>query len=171
LLDQIESLCRKREAVLGVIGMGYVGLPLALAAAAAKYRVIGFDIDPKKVDRINDGNSYLKHIGSEQIAKAVNEKRLRATADFQETKAVDAIIICVPTPLTANREADLSFVERTAEAIAPFLRKGQLVVLESTTWPGTTAEIVKPILERTGLKSGEDFYTPEDWLLRCIVQL
>ena len=158
LLDQIETLYHSRKAVLGVVGMGYVGLPLALAAAAAKYRVIGFDIDPKKVDRINSGNSYLKHIGSEQIARAVNEKKLRATADFQETNAVDAVIICVPTPLTANREPDLSFVERTAEAIVPYLRKGQLVVLESTTWPGTTAEIVKPILERTGLKSGKDFY-------------
>ena len=158
MLDQIEALYRKREAVLGVVGMGYVGLPLALAAAGAKYRVIGFDIDPKKVDRINSGNSYLKHIGSEKIARAVNEKKLRATTNFQEAKAVDAVIICVPTPLTANREPDLSFVERTAEAIAPYLRKGQLVVLESTTWPGTTAEIVKPILERTGLKSGEDFY-------------
>ena len=131
LLDQIETIYYSRKAVLGVVGMGYVGLPLALAAAGAKYRVIGFDIDPKKVDRINSGNSYLKHIGSEQIARAVNEKKLRATADFQEAKVVDAVIVCVPTPLTANREPDLSFVEHTAEAIAPYLQKGQLVVLES----------------------------------------
>jgi UDP-N-acetyl-D-mannosaminuronate dehydrogenase len=96
LLDEIEALYQKRTAVLGVVGMGYVGLPLALAAAAAKFSVIGFDIDPKKVDRINSGSSYLKHIGSAQIAGAVSEKRLRATADFQETKAVDAII---PTTL------------------------------------------------------------------------
>ena len=158
LVDQIETLYHEHKAVVGVVGMGYVGLPLTLAAAAAGYRVVGFDIDPQKVDQINSGSSYLKHIKSEQIADAVRERGLRATADFQDLKFVDGIIICVPTPLTANREPDLGFVERTAETIAAYLRKGQLVVLESTTWPGTTAEIVKPILERTGLRSGEDFY-------------
>ena len=138
--------------------MGYVGLPLMLAAAAAGYRVVGFDVDPKKVEKINAGKSYLKHIRSEQIAAAVCEGRLRATTRFEEVKEVDAIIICVPTPLTPNREPDLTFVEHTAESIAPHLRKGHLVVLESTTWPGTTTEIVKPILERAGLRSGDDFY-------------
>jgi UDP-N-acetyl-D-glucosamine dehydrogenase len=158
LIDQMETLYRERRAVLGIVGMGYVGLPLALAAAAAGYRVVGFDIDPQKVEELNAGKSYIKHVRSEQIAAAVREKRLRATTRFEEVSAVDAIIICVPTPLTSHREPDLSFVERTAEAIAPHLRKGHLVVLESTTWPGTTTEIVKPILERTGLRSGEDFY-------------
>jgi UDP-N-acetyl-D-glucosamine dehydrogenase len=158
LFDRVERLYVERKATLGIVGMGYVGLPLTLAAAAVGYRVLGFDIDPQKVDWINRGKSYLKHIGSKQITSAVREQRLRATADFQEIGSVDAIIICVPTPLTANREPDLSFIERTTEAIAPYLRKDQLVVLESTTWPGTTVEVVKPILERTGLKCGEDFY-------------
>ena len=156
--SETETLYHERRAVLGVVGMGYVGLPLSLAAAAAGYQVVGFDIDPQKIVLLNGGKSYLNHIKSDQIAKAVREEKLRATADFQEIKIVDAIIICVPTPLTPNREPDLSFVERTAEAIAPHLRKGHLLVLESTTWPGTTTEVVKPILERTGLKCGEDFY-------------
>ena len=130
MLEQLEKLYHDRKAVLGVIGMGYVGLPLTLAAAAAGYQVVGFDIDPQKVDQINSGKSYLKHITSEQIANAVHENGLRATANFQEMKTLDAIIICVPTPLTANRDPDLSFVERTVEAIAPYLQKKQLVVLE-----------------------------------------
>ena len=158
MIDQIEQLYLERKAILGVIGMGYVGLPLMLAAAAAGYRVVGFDIDPEKVDWINRGKSYLKHINAEQIAEAIHKRQLRATSDFQEIKDVDAIIICVPTPLTANREPDLSFVERTAESVASHLRKGQLVVLESTTWPGTTGEIVRPILERAGLKCDQEFY-------------
>ena len=153
-----EMLFRERKAVLGVVGMGYVGLPLSLAAAGVGYRVIGFDIDPQKIVQLNDGKSYLKHIRSEVIASAVRENKLRATSDFREVQKVDAIIICVPTPLTLNREPDLSFVKSTAETIVPYLKKDQLVVLESTTWPGTTFEILKPILERTGLKCGEDFY-------------
>ena len=158
LLNETEALYHERKAVLGIVGMGYVGLPLSLAAAAAGYQVVGFDIDPQKIALLNGGKSYLKHIKSDRIATAVCEKRLRATTDFSEVKTVDAIIICVPTPLTPNREPNLSFVEHTAEAIAPYLRKGHLVVLKSTTWPGTTTEVVKPILERTGLKCGEDFY-------------
>ncbi len=156
--DELEGLYRNRKAVLGVVGMGYVGLPLALAAAAAGYRVVGFDIDPTKVEQINSGTSYFEHIGSDLIAHAVRNNRLRATADFQNVRAVNAIVICVPTPLTANREPDLSFIERTTETIAPHLCKGHLIVLESTTWPGTTSEVVKPILERTGLRCGEDFF-------------
>ena len=128
--EQLETLYHDRKAVLGVIGMGYVGLPLTLAAAAAGYRVVGFDIDPTKIEQINRGKSYLKHISGELIANAVRDNKLRATANFEDIKAVNAIIICVPTPLTANREPDLSFVERTVESIAPYLRKGHLVVLE-----------------------------------------
>jgi UDP-N-acetyl-D-glucosamine dehydrogenase len=156
--DQIDAPYRERKAILGIVGMGYVGLPLILAAGAAGYCVVGLDVDPQKVEKINAGKSYLKHIRSDQIAAAVRERRLRATTRFEEVKGVDAIIICVPTPLTPNREPDLTFIERTAEAIAPHLRKGHLVVLESTTWPGTTTEIVKPILERSGLRCGDDFY-------------
>ena len=158
MIDQVEARFHGREAILGIIGMGYVGLPLMLAAQAAGYSVVGFDVDAQKVENINAGKSYFKHIRSEEIAAAVRERRLRATTCFEELKGVDAIIICVPTPLTRNREPDLTFVEHTAESIAPHLRKGHLVVLESTSWPGTTTEVVKPILERAGLRSGDDFY-------------
>jgi UDP-N-acetyl-D-glucosamine dehydrogenase len=158
LIDQIEARYHERKAILGIVGMGYVGLPLMLAAEAAGYCVVGFDVDPQKVEKINAGQTYLKHIRSQQIITAIRNKRLRSTTRFEEVKGVDAIIICVPTPLTPNREPDLTFVKRTAETIEPHLRKGHLVVLESTTWPGTTTEIVKPILERSGLRSGDDFY-------------
>jgi len=158
VIENLEEQFRTRNALIGVVGMGYVGLPLMLAAAEVGFRVLGFDIDPHKVDQLNAGHSYLKHIKSEKIAAAVDCGRLRATAHFEKIEEVDAIIICVPTPLTANREPDLTFVERTAETIAPHLRKGHLIVLESTTWPGTTTEIVRPILERGGLRSGRDFF-------------
>jgi UDP-N-acetyl-D-glucosamine dehydrogenase len=158
VIDQIIAKYHKREAVLGIIGMGYVGLPLMLAAAATGYRVVGFDVDSEKVGKINSGKSYFKHIDSDRIVAAKCEAGLRATTDFGEVKGVDAVIICVPTPLTPNREPDLTFVERTAASIAPHVQKDQLIVLESTTWPGTTLEIVKPILERPGLLSGKDFF-------------
>ncbi len=147
-----------KTAVIGVIGLGYVGLPLVLAAAAAGFRIVGFDTDPDKVASINGGKSYIKHIASKDIGAAVKAGRLSASDQLANIRHVDAIVICVPTPLTAHREPDLSFVEKTTEAIAPHLRKNHLVVLESTTWPGTTAEVMKPILERSGLKSGRDFY-------------
>jgi UDP-N-acetyl-D-glucosamine dehydrogenase len=158
MIDQLETRYRERTATVGIIGMGYVGLPLMLAAVAAGYRVLGFDVDLQKVEKINSGKSYFRHISDDLIAKAVSEGRLRATMDFEEIKGVDSIIICVPTPLTPNREPDLTFVRHTAESIARHLRKGQLVVLESTTWPGTTTEVIKPILERSGLQSGVDFF-------------
>jgi UDP-N-acetyl-D-glucosamine dehydrogenase len=157
-IDQLEARYRDRTAILGIVGMGYVGLPLMLAATAAGYRVVGFDVDFQKAEKINSGESYFKHISNELVASAVQQQLLRATTKFEEIQRVDAIIICVPTPLTQNREPDLTFVERTAESISPHLKKGQLVVLESTTWPGTTIEIVRPILERSGLKSGKDFF-------------
>lgn len=154
----MQDLYRDRTAVIGVIGLGYVGLPLALAAVEAGFSVVGFDVDQGKADSLNAGNSYIKHIASEAIATAVQDGRLLATAEFAKLASVDAIIICVPTPLTAHREPDLSYVVATAGAIRPHLRRGHLVVLESTTWPGTTDEVVKPILEQSGLRSGEDFY-------------
>jgi UDP-N-acetyl-D-glucosamine dehydrogenase len=154
----LERAYRDKTAVIGIVGMGYVGIPLALAAWTAGFRVVGFDIDPDKVAALNAGKSYIKHIAGEDVAAAVKAGRLRATTSFAEAKDVDAILICVPTPLTSHREPDLSYVQKTTEALAPHLRKGHLVVLESTTWPGTTVEIMKPILERGGLKSGKDFY-------------
>jgi UDP-N-acetyl-D-glucosamine dehydrogenase len=143
---------------VGIVGLGYVGIPLMLAAVRAGFAVIGFDIDAERVAQLGDGVSSIKHIPSAAIAEAVKSGLFEPTADFDRVAEVDAIIICVPTPLTRNREPDLSFVERTARAIAPQLRKGHLVSLESTTYPGTTDEVLKPIFEATGLKSGEDFY-------------
>ena len=154
----MDDLYSGKKAVVGIIGLGYVGMPLALAAWTAGFRVVGFDIDPQKAASINAGESYLRHIPSAEISAAVSARRLRATTRFEEVRDVDAIIICVPTPLTAHREPDLSYIEKTTHAIAPHLRKGQLIVLESTTWPGTTTEVMQPILERGGLKAGRDFY-------------
>jgi UDP-N-acetyl-D-glucosamine dehydrogenase len=157
-VSALERLFESKQAVIGIVGLGYVGLPLALAAQVAGFRVVGFDIDPAKVASINAGRSYLRHIAQREIAAAVAVGSLRATTAFAEMREVDAIIICVPTPLTAHREPDLTYVENTAAAVAPHLRPGHLIVLESTTWPGTTAEVVKPMLEASGLKSGRDFY-------------
>jgi len=154
----LEQRYRDKTAVIGIVGMGYVGMPLALAAVESGLRVVGLDIDPHKVEQINGGKSYIRHIAAEDVDVAVRAGRLRASDRFESVRQVDAIIICVPTPLTRHREPDLTFVRQTAESIVPYLRAGQLVVLESTTWPGTTLEVVKPILERDGLKSGTDFY-------------
>jgi UDP-N-acetyl-D-glucosamine dehydrogenase len=148
----------KLQATIGIIGLGYVGLPLALAACTAKYKVIGFDIDGSKVDQINRGQSYIKHIGGEELTKHIKSGHLRCTADFTELAKADAILICVPTPLTRHREPDLHFVEATARTIAKHLRRGQLIVLESTTYPGTTTDVVKPILDATGLVCGRDYF-------------
>lgn len=159
-----ESLYNDRKAVVGIIGLGYVGIPLALASWKAGFRVVGFDIDQSKVDTINSGASYLDHIPGQAIKVAVASGGFRASADFSDIRDVDAIILCLPTPLTAHREPDLSYVEKTTHTIARYLRPGHLVILESTTWPGTTQEIMKPILEERGLKSGRDFflaYSPE----------
>jgi UDP-N-acetyl-D-glucosamine dehydrogenase len=155
---------RSKEARLGIIGLGYVGLPLARAACETGFRVVGFDIDPAKVDQLNAGGSYIKQIESAVVLALVERGLFAATADFDRLTEVDAILVCVPTPLGKHREPDLSFIERTAEAIAPRLRSGQLVVLESTTYPGTTRDVMRPILERSGLRSGRDFflaYSPE----------
>lgn len=157
-IDSLIARIQSREYRIGVIGLGYVGIPLALTACSAGFRVTGFDIDANRVAQINRGESFIKHIPSETIGKAVGAQQFEATADFNRLGEVDAIIIAVPTPLTKQREPDLSYVEKTAEAIAPRLRKNHLVVLESTTWPGTTDEIMRPIFEATGLKSGVDFF-------------
>lgn len=156
--EEIAERHRQRKTVVGVIGLGYVGVPLALVACAADYHVVGFDIDDDKVTRLNRGESYIKHIASESISRRVGAKQFRATSDFSSLAEVDAILICVPTPLSKQREPDLRFIEQTAEAIRKHLRRDQLVVLESTTYPGTTADLVRPILEKSGLVCGKDFY-------------
>jgi UDP-N-acetyl-D-glucosamine dehydrogenase len=154
LVERIKS----RSFTVGIVGLGYVGLPLALTAAKAGFKVLGFDIYEPRVAQLNRGESFIRHIESAAIAKVIADGSFSATADFDRLSEPDAILVAVPTPLTKNREPDLSYVEATSEAIAKRLRKGQLIVLESTTWPGTTDEIMRPILERTGLKSGVDFF-------------
>ncbi len=150
---------------IGIVGLGYVGLPLGLAFAKAGNTVLGFDTDPAKIEALAKGTSYIHHIPSAEIAETVKAGRLSATCDFSRAAEPDAIVICVPTPLTINRVPDLTYVEKTAHAIAPHIRKGQLIVLESTTYPGTTDEVMLPILEKgSGLKAGTDFhlaYSPE----------
>lgn len=152
------------DAKIAILGMGYVGFPLAIATHGQGFDVLAFDVDAKKIEMLNAGKSYLKGIRDDQIGDMVKAGRFHATADAAALREADALIMCVPTPLTKNREPDMSYVVATTETIAANLRAGQLVVLESTTYPGTTAELLTPMLEATGLKSGEDFfiaYSPE----------
>jgi UDP-N-acetyl-D-glucosamine dehydrogenase len=154
---------RDRRAVVGILGLGYVGLPLALRFAEAGVKVVGFDIDVTKVRRLEAGRSYINYIPDRDIRKAM-AGGMTATTDFARARQADALILCVPTPLDRHREPDLSYVVDTTRAVVPHLRKGQLVSLESTTWPGTTEEVVQPILESTGLRVGRDLfltYSPE----------
>ncbi len=154
LLSKIDS----RKARAGVIGLGYVGLPLAIAIHRAGFQVMGLDIDAEKISRLGAGKSYLSTVKPDAVRKAVVSGRFQATADFENLRACDVIIICVPTPLTKYREPDLGYIEDTGRSIARYLRPGQLVVLESTTYPGTTDEVLRPLLETTGLRNGLDFF-------------
>ncbi len=153
----LEAKLREKAATVGVIGLGYVGLPLARAFATAGFRVLGFDLDTAKVQKLNRGESYIKQIPASDIV-AMRERRFEATDRFDRLDEADAVLICVPTPLTDAREPDLSYVVNSAHAIAAQLRAGQLIVLESTTYPGTTRKVVLPILDRTDLKVGEDYF-------------
>ena len=160
LRERLES----HAATVGIIGLGYVGLPLAIACRSAGFSVIGFDIDPAKVDDLNRGISPIKHISNDRVSALRERECFTATSDFERLAEPDVILICVPTPLGRHHEPDLSFIEATARSVAARLRRGQLVVLESTTYPGTTVEVLKPILENSGLCSGADFflaYSPE----------
>jgi UDP-N-acetyl-D-glucosamine dehydrogenase len=166
-VEQIKSKIQKREALIGIIGLGYVGLPLALLYSEQKFKVTGFDIDSRKIETLAKGGSYIYRIAPEEI-KAAQKHGFSATSDYSRLTAMDAIIICVPTPLNEYHEPDLSFITDTTHSIAPHLRAGQLVVLESTTYPGTTEEVMIPILEKEnkqGLKaarnqdfSGKEFF-------------
>jgi UDP-N-acetyl-D-glucosamine dehydrogenase len=158
VFHELEEKIETRAARVGVIGLGYVGLPLVLAVVEAGYPALGFDIDPEKVTALNEGRSYLRSVDEQNIASLCRSGRFQATSDFARVVEADILLICVPTPLTLHREPDLSFVICTAEAIVPRLRRGHLIVLESTTYPGTTVEVVKPILEGAGLQFGEDLY-------------
>jgi UDP-N-acetyl-D-glucosamine dehydrogenase len=163
-VDALVAQFRAHRAQIGIIGLGYVGLPLVGAIAERGFGTLGFDIDPAKIAVLNDGGSYIGHISADTIAAVRRSGRFEATVDFARLAEVDAILLCVPTPLTRQREPDLSYVVRTTESIAPHLRPGHLVVLESTTYPGTTREVMRPILEQGGMQSGRDFflaYSPE----------
>ncbi len=143
---------------VGVLGLGYVGLPLVREFASAGLRVVGFDIDEKKISKLNSGRSIIKHVPHSQVREMVKSGCFTATSNMARLRSVDAILICVPTPLTENREPDMQYVEGSCRTIAKYLQKDQLVVLESTTYPGTTTELIAPILEMSGLKAGKDFY-------------
>jgi UDP-N-acetyl-D-glucosamine dehydrogenase len=154
----LRQLIADRGATVAVMGLGYVGLPLAAAIARVGFRTIGFDVDATKIAEINAATSYIDAVSDTLLDELVQRGSLRATMEFSELTSCDVIIICVPTPLTRHREPDLSFIRSTAQTVARYLRSGQLVVLESTTYPGTTTEVLKPILEGTGLRSGADFF-------------
>jgi UDP-N-acetyl-D-glucosamine dehydrogenase len=164
MIDELQAKIADKSISVGVIGLGYVGLPLIQAFVNKGFRVIGFDIDPEKVERLQAGESYIKHIPSAWLKQWIAGGLFSATSDMSRLGEVDAVIICVPTPLKKDRDPDLSYVTSTCESIAQSLRPGQLVVLESTTYPGTTRDVMRPILEQRGLEAGKDFflaYSPE----------
>ncbi len=154
LLKKIED----KSAVVGIVGLGYVGLPLAVEMAKAGYKTIGFDVQAKKVDSVNAGHNYIGDIVGDTLKEMVDTGYLRATSNFDFIKDVDAVAICVPTPLDKYQQPDISYVKGSTESVAEHVHPGMLVVLESTTYPGTTEELLKPILEKSGLKCGEDFF-------------
>jgi UDP-N-acetyl-D-glucosamine dehydrogenase len=163
-MDQLLRKILKKKALIGIIGMGYVGLPLVLRFCEEGFRVLGFDVDSKKVAQLKRGKSYLKSIPSSRVSQFVRNGLLDVTDDFSRLAKPDCIIICVPTPLTEKMEPDLQYIEKTTEAIRDHLRKGQLIILESTSYPGTTEELILRQLESTGLTVGKDFflaYSPE----------
>jgi UDP-N-acetyl-D-glucosamine dehydrogenase len=156
--EELRRKIESRTACVGVIGLGYVGLPMTLTMAEKGYSVVGFDIDPSKIEALNHGRNYIQHLDGSRLTAAIASGKFHATAEFPRLKEPDVILICVPTPLTPQREPEMSFVVETSRQIRASLRPGQLVVLESTTYPGTTDELVRGILEESGLKCGEDFF-------------
>ncbi|MBF0144440.1 MAG: nucleotide sugar dehydrogenase [Magnetococcales bacterium] len=162
--DRLIDRIRKRESVIGILGLGYVGLPLVLRFLEEGFPVVGFDVDGRKVEMLAEGTSYIKHISVAPLSEAFRLGRFRATTDFSLARETDAIILCVPTPLNRNREPDLGFVTGSLEAVLPHLKAGQMVSLESTTYPGTTDELLRPRIEQAGFSLGQDFflvYSPE----------
>ena len=163
-LTKLKTKIAQKEFLLGIIGLGYVGLPLSLTFLRKNIKVLGFDLDTKKIDMLHAGVSYIKHIPSDKVADFVQQGRFSATADFSRLNEPDVLLICVPTPLTQSREPDMQYIENTAHSIAKVLRPGQMIILESTTYPGTTVELLLPILENSGLAAGEGFalaFSPE----------
>ena len=156
--DILSSKIKEKTATIGVVGMGYVGLPLAVAVFEEGYSVIGFDVDPSKIEALQTGTPYLKHLGDDFAKSMADSDRFIATDSIDALVDADIISLCVPTPLGKHNEPDLSYVLESTRSIAKILRKGQLIVLESTTYPGTTRDEMLPILEERGLKHGEDFF-------------
>jgi len=156
--DALLARIREKKATIGIVGMGYVGLPLAMAFNDKGFPIIGFDIDARKVRQLQGGSSYIKHIPSGKIAALTESGKFEATTDFSRAAAADALLLCVPTPLTHQREPDLTYIARTMDALLPHLRPGQLLVLESTTYPGTTREYLNGPVAKRGLRAGEDFF-------------
>ena len=164
LTDKLEKKIKDKKAKIGIIGMGYVGIPLGLEFAGTGFSVTGFDRDSARVKEINSGKQVMKHIPAKSMKEFVKKNNGSSTTEFSEIRDMDCLIICVPTPLDEHEQPDMSYIESASKEIGKNLRKGQLIVLESTTYPGTTREIVKPILEKSKLEAGEDFflaYSPE----------
>ena len=164
LIDELEKKIKDKKAKIGIIGMGYVGIPLGLEFAGTGFSVTGFDKDSARVKEINSGKQVMKHIPAKSMKEFVKKNNGSSTTEFSEIRDMDCLIICVPTPLDEHEQPDMSYIESASKEIGKNLRKGQLIVLESTTYPGTTREIVKPILEKSKLEAGEDFflaYSPE----------
>ncbi len=158
MMQQLIAKLQGKEARLGVLGLGYVGLPLAVSFAKAGFHVVGFDLAADKVAAVNEGRSYIIDITSSELKEVVDAGRLRATTDFSELAGVDTVNICVPTPLGKTRDPDISYIQAAVDSIRPALHKDMLIILESTTYPGTTEEVILPILAESGLKVGEDFF-------------
>ena len=156
--EQLLKKIKEKEIIVGVVGLGYVGLPLAVEKAKAGFKTIGFDVQNSKVDLVNQGHNYIGDVVDDDLKNLVDSGMLRATSDFSFVKDVDFIAICVPTPLDLHQQPDISYVKSSAEEIAKYITKDTMVVLESTTYPGTTEELLKPIFESSGLKCGKDFY-------------
>lgn len=157
-MSTLKKKLSEKTAVLAVIGLGYVGLPLAVEKAKAGYKTIGFDVQKTKIDMVNRGENYIGDVVNEDLKEIIESGKLSATSDFSEIAKADCICICVPTPLDEHQQPDISYVKSSTESIVPYLHKDMLVVLESTTYPGTTEELLKPILESSGLKCGVDFH-------------
>lgn len=157
-MNSIKKKLMDKAATLGVVGLGYVGLPLAVEKAKAGFKTIGFDVQESKVQMVNAGKNYIGDVVNEDLEKIVKSGLLSATTDFAQVASADCVAICVPTPLDEHQQPDISYVKASAESIVPYMHKDMLIVLESTTYPGTTEELLKPILEKSGLKCGDDFY-------------
>lgn len=157
-MSNLKEKLKNKTAILGVVGLGYVGLPLAVEKAKAGYKTIGFDVQEEKITMVNNGDNYIGDVINEDLEEIVKSGLLVATTDFAQVASADCVCICVPTPLDQYQQPDISYVKESAESIVPYMHKDMLIILESTTYPGTTEELLKPILESSGLKCGVDFY-------------